>query len=512
MDTSSPMRLGGDKIVAWAKDAFEADFECSATLGKGRFGIVKQCKELATGKIYAAKFIEKRGRRKGFTVEQARLEVDILALCCGMNSENAEQTGSSANEIVKLHAVYESRAQLILVMDLVDGGELFEWLEKYGPLGEGRTRHVIKQVLKALATVHAKNIVHRDIKPENVLLATGGSCLCAGEPWITPALTTARMAGSSASTPTSSPAVQRRQAQALPSSCVCNKWTAKLADFGMARFASNAPRDLVGTPAYSSPEVIRFEAAGTASDMWSLGVVTYVLMTGVSPFQGDSENDTYANVTKGYLEFPTELFGGATEHAVRFIKALLQRNPARRLSAEAALAHPWFDAELPRPKAMNSSLNEAMMAAVIPLPASPIKTILEEAMECELPESNPNSPTILSPRSMPLPFSPLISSPFASPSASPRILGKTHSPQTQRASTPNSPASPRIRHHHRAGVTNSSTSSPTLVYAAKRRLSQTLRHEGSPKTIVAGRSHDAVDENDIPVEQQQQQQQQQQQL
>ncbi|RWS07967.1 death-associated protein kinase 2-like protein [Dinothrombium tinctorium] len=188
----------------------------------GQFAVVKRCIQRRSGKEFAAKFIKKKrtkSSRRGVAIEDVEREVNILK---NLNHEN----------IVQLFDVFDNGNEVILILELVRGGELFDLLSGNERLSERDAIAYIKQILVGLKHMHEKNIAHLDLKPENIMLLENQ-----------------------------------------------NTHRIKLIDFGLSRLllSNNDVREMMGTPEFVAPEIISYEPVTLASDMWSLGVITYNL-------------------------------------------------------------------------------------------------------------------------------------------------------------------------------------------------------------------------------------------
>ncbi|KAI4872203.1 hypothetical protein NFI96_031036 [Prochilodus magdalenae] len=254
----------------------------------GQFAIVKRCKEKSTGVEYAAKFIKKRqsrASRRGVRREEIEREVNILQELQHPN-------------IISLHDVYENRTDVVLILELVSGGELFDFLAQKESLSEEEATEFIKQILDGVQYLHSRRIVHFDLKPENIMLLDNN----------------------------------------VP------KPRIKLIDFGLAHKIEDGVefKNIFGTPEFVAPEIVNYEPLGIASDMWSIGVITYILLSGASPFLGESKQETLANISAVNFEFDEEFFGSTSELAKSFIRQLLTKDSRKRLTIEGALNHPWI--------------------------------------------------------------------------------------------------------------------------------------------------------------------------
>uniref|UniRef100_A0A3B3DKF0 Myosin light chain kinase family, member 4b n=1 Tax=Oryzias melastigma TaxID=30732 RepID=A0A3B3DKF0_ORYME len=250
-------------------------------LGGGRFGQVHKCIENSSGLTLAAKIIKARSQKEK---EVVRNEIQV------MNQLN------HAN-LIQLYAAFESRHDIILVMEYVEGGELFDRIidENYN-LTELDTVLFIRQICEGLQYMHKMYILHLDLKPENILCVSRAT----------------------------------------------NK--IKIIDFGLAR--RYKPREKLrvnfGTPEFLAPEVINYEFVSFPTDMWSLGVITYMLLSGLSPFLGDDDNETLNNILACQWNFEEEEFVDISDEAKDFITRLLVKSKSWRMSATESLKHPWL--------------------------------------------------------------------------------------------------------------------------------------------------------------------------
>uniref|UniRef100_A0A0L8H5Y4 Protein kinase domain-containing protein n=1 Tax=Octopus bimaculoides TaxID=37653 RepID=A0A0L8H5Y4_OCTBM len=250
----------------------------------GQFAVVKKCKQRETGKEYAAKYIRKRraGGRRGASIEDIRKEVEIL---CELDHPN----------IVQLYECFETKTEVILILELVPGGELFDYLSERDKLCEAEASAFIKQILDGLRHLHDRQIAHLDLKPENILMVNQTS--------------------------------QR----------------IKLIDFGLSRKLKPGidSRAMMGTAEFVAPEVVSYEPLTLATDMWSVGVITYILLSGTSPFLGDTPQETYQNITSVDYDYE-DYFETTSKLAKDFIDKLLVKNPRKRASATDCMSHPWI--------------------------------------------------------------------------------------------------------------------------------------------------------------------------
>ncbi|XP_014048368.1 serine/threonine kinase 17a like [Salmo salar] len=269
-------------------DPFTSNYELlGRELGRGKFAVVKKCIEKATGKEHAAKFLRKR--RKG---EDCRM--DIL-------NEIAVLESAKANPyVVALHEVYETNSEIILILECAAGGEIFNQCvaENDEAFTEKDVIRLARQILTGVACLHRNNVVHLDLKPQNILLTS-----------------------------------------AIPLGDI------RIVDFGLSRRMDSVTevREILGTPEYVAPEILNYEPISIATDMWSIGVLTYVMLTGESPFLGDNKQETFLNISQVNVDYSQDAFEGISSLAIDFIKTLLLKNPRKRATAAECLNHPWLN-------------------------------------------------------------------------------------------------------------------------------------------------------------------------
>ncbi|GAA6105057.1 death-associated protein kinase 2 isoform X1 [Tachysurus ichikawai] len=275
-------------MAVFKQQKVEDFYEIGEELGSGQFAIVKRCKEKSTGLEYAAKFIKKRQSRvsrRGVRREEIEREVNILQHLQHPN-------------IISLHDVYENRTDVVLMLELVSGGELFDFLAQKESLSEEEATEFLKQILDGVHYLHSKKIAHFDLKPENIMLLDKNVPL---------------------------PRI-------------------KIIDFGLAHKIEDGVefKDIFGTPEFVAPEIVNYEPLGLPADMWTVGVITYILISGASPFLGESKQETLANISAVSYEFDEEFFSSTSELAKSFIRQLLTKDTRKRLTIEGALNHPWI--------------------------------------------------------------------------------------------------------------------------------------------------------------------------
>ncbi|XP_043933672.1 death-associated protein kinase 2 [Protopterus annectens] len=263
-------------------------YDVKGEIGSGQFAVVKKCRAKNSGVEFAAKFIKKRqsrSSRRGVKREEIEREVNILQHVLHPN-------------IITLHDVFENRTDVVLILELVSGGELFDFLAEKESLCEEEATRFIKQILDGVSYLHSKKIAHFDLKPENIMLLDKNVAI----PHI------------------------------------------KIIDFGLAHHIEDGVefRNIFGTPEFVAPEIVNYELLGLPADMWSIGVITYILLSGASPFLGETKQETLANISATNYEFDEEYFSQTSELAKDFIRKLLVKDTRKRMAIEEALSHPWI--------------------------------------------------------------------------------------------------------------------------------------------------------------------------
>ncbi|KAG7395608.1 hypothetical protein PHYBOEH_003445 [Phytophthora boehmeriae] len=275
--------------------------ECVA--GKGTTSTCYKCRRKTDGKRFACKIIEKRrlapsARKRVEVAAQLRREVDVLKRL-------------QHPHIAKLEQAFEDENYLILIMELMEGGELFDAIVNKGKFSEREATHVARCILSAIQHMHERGVVHRDLKPENMLLA----------------VSTRRADG-------------RRRHQD-----VANALDVKIIDFGFAKVLSEGgtSTSFLGTGGYLAPEVLLRKPYATAVDMWSFGVLAYLLLCGRLPFAATTQLRPNQKIQSLYkLTFPKRYWQGVSPMAIDFLQRVLVLNPSARMTAAEALNHPWL--------------------------------------------------------------------------------------------------------------------------------------------------------------------------
>ncbi|XP_057697821.1 calcium/calmodulin-dependent protein kinase type IV [Corythoichthys intestinalis] len=257
----------------------EEFYTLGSELGRGATSVVYRCEEKDKKKAYAVKVLKKTIDKK-----IVRTEIGVLLRLSHPN-------------IIRLEEIFETDTDIALILELVTGGELFDRIVERGYYSERDAAHVIKQILEAVAYLHENGVVHRDLKPENLLYAD----LSLDAPL-------------------------------------------KIADFGLSKIIDDqvTMKTVCGTPGYCAPEILRGNAYGPEVDMWSVGVILYILLCGFEPFF-DARGDQYmyTRILNGDYEFVSPWWDEVSLNAKDLVSKLIVLDPAKRLSVRQALQHPW---------------------------------------------------------------------------------------------------------------------------------------------------------------------------
>ncbi|XP_062445548.1 myosin light chain kinase 2, skeletal/cardiac muscle [Rhea pennata] len=301
-DVPPPPAPFAHRIVTLRSANVSTQFNLSTKdiLGGGKFGEVRTCTEKQTGLKLAAKVIRKQGAKDK---EMVLLEIDV------MNQLNHRN-------LIQLYDAIETPREIILFMEFVEGGELFERIidDDYH-LTEVDCMVFVRQICEGIRFMHHMRVLHLDLKPENIL------CVAA----------TGHMV--------------------------------KIIDFGLARRYN--PREKLkvnfGTPEFLSPEVVNYEQVSYSTDMWSMGVITYMLLSGLSPFLGDNDTETLNNVLAASWYFDEETFESVSEEAKDFVSNLIIKEKSARMSAAKCLQHPWLNNLAEKAKRCNRRLKSQVL-------------------------------------------------------------------------------------------------------------------------------------------------------
>ncbi|CAN6179629.1 unnamed protein product [Urochloa humidicola] len=276
--------LRGALLEAAHVSCLEDRYALGPQLGWGQFGVIRSCSDMVTGEALACKSIAKDRLVSPDDVRGVKLEIEVMARLSGHPN------------VVDLKVVYEDEDSVHLVMELCAGGELFHRLEERGFFSEHEAAVLFRYLMEVVAHCHSKGIVHRDLKPENILLVSKS-----------------------------------------PSSPI------KLADFGLATYIQpgRSLSGMVGSPFYIAPEVLS-GGYNEAADVWSAGVILYILLSGFPPFWGKTKSKIFECIRSTELRFPSDPWDRVSDSAKELVAGMLRRDPRQRLTAKQVLEHSWM--------------------------------------------------------------------------------------------------------------------------------------------------------------------------
>ncbi|XP_035723152.1 calcium/calmodulin-dependent protein kinase type 1-like isoform X1 [Vespa mandarinia] len=303
-------------------------------LGTGAFSEVRlaESKE-KPGQMFAVKIIDK----KALKGKEDSLENEIKVLrrfservtpqsgAGLLKSDSSGETGWLTHpNIVQLLETYEDKIKVYLVMELVTGGELFDRIVEKGSYTEKDASGLIRQVLEAVDYMHEQGVVHRDLKPENLLYYS----------------------------PDEDSKIM-------------------ISDFGLSKMEdSGIMATACGTPGYVAPEVLAQKPYGKAVDVWSIGVISYILLCGYPPFYDENDANLFAQILKGEFEFDSPYWDDISDSAKDFIHKLMCVNVEQRYTCKQALAHPWISGNAASNKNIHGSVGKSPSSLMVPASVS----------------------------------------------------------------------------------------------------------------------------------------------
>lgn len=296
------MPLFGKKHETDKKHSKESDvrkkYDFKRTLGTGAFSEVVLAEDKSErGKLVAIKCID----RCGLLGKEESLENEIQVL-----------RRLSHPNIVQLLDVFDDKAHVYLVMELVTGGELFDRIVQKGSYTEKDASNLIKQVLEGVDYMHDRGVVHRDLKPENLLYYSPD-----------------------------------------PDSKIM------ISDFGLSKTEeSGTMATACGTPGYVAPEVLAQQPYGKEVDCWSIGVISYILLCGYPPFYDESDAALFQQILRAEYEFDSPYWDDISESAKDFIRHLMCKNAKQRFTCKQSLAYPWISGNTALEKDIHASVSE----------------------------------------------------------------------------------------------------------------------------------------------------------
>ncbi|KAJ4825771.1 Mitogen-activated protein kinase cpk1 [Turnera subulata] len=275
--------LEAESVLRKKTEHLKEHYNLGRKLGHGQFGTTFLCVEKETGKEYACKSIAKRKLLTGDDVEDVRREIEIMHHLSGHPN------------LISIQGAYEDAVAVHVVMELCCGGELFDRIIKRGHYSERKAAQLTRTIVGVIQTCHSLGVMHRDLKPENFLF------------------------------------VNQNEDSPL-----------KAIDFGLSVFFKPGETftDVVGSPYYVAPEVL-CKHYGPEADVWSAGVIVYILLSGVPPFWAENEREIFDEVLHGELDFTSDPWPNISDSAKDLVRRMLDRDPKKRLTAHQVLCHPW---------------------------------------------------------------------------------------------------------------------------------------------------------------------------
>lgn len=272
------------KLSSRGEEGISDKYHLGRELGRGEFGITYLCTEKENQDLLACKSISKRKLRTAVDIDDVRREVDIM-----------RHLPKHPN-IVALEGVYEDDSAVHLVMELCEGGELFDRIVARGHYSERAAAIVTRTIVEVVQLCHKHGVMHRDLKPENFLFAN------------------------------------KKENSPL-----------KAIDFGLSVFFKPGERfsEIVGSPYYMAPEVLK-RNYGPEVDIWSAGVILYILLCGVPPFWAETEQLVAQAILRGSVDFKRDPWPKVSENAKALVRQMLEPDPKLRLTAQQVLDHPWL--------------------------------------------------------------------------------------------------------------------------------------------------------------------------
>jgi calcium-dependent protein kinase len=321
-------RSDADTILGKQFDDIKNSYRLGKELGRGQFGVTYLCTENSTGHTYACKSILKRKLRTKNDKEDVKREIQIM-----------QHLSGQAN-IVEFKGAYEDRQSVHVVMELCAGGELFDRIIAQGHYSERAASGICRSIVNVVNICHFMGVMHRDLKPENFLLSSKdeGAML-------------------------------------------------KATDFGLSVFIEEGKvyRDIVGSAYYVAPEVLR-RSYGKEIDIWSAGVILYILLSGVPPFWAETEKGIFDAILEGQIDFDSEPWPTISNSAKDLVRKMLTQDPKKRLTSAQVLEHPWIRGGEASDKPIDSAVLSRMkqFRAMNKLKQLALKVIAENLSEEEI--------------------------------------------------------------------------------------------------------------------------------
>ncbi|KAK4710000.1 hypothetical protein R3W88_004513 [Solanum pinnatisectum] len=321
-------RIEQDPILGKPYENIKAHYTLGRELGRGQYGVIYLCTENSTRRNYACKSILKRKLVNRKDREDIKREIQMM------------QHLSGQPNIVEFKGAYEDQYSVHLVMELCAGGELFDRIIARGYYSEKDAADIIRQIVNVVYICHFMGVIHRDLKPENFLLTSKDE-----------------------------------------------HTMIKATDFGLSVFIEEGKvyRDIVGSAYYVAPEVLR-RSYGKEADVWSAGVILYILLSGVPPFWDETEKGIFHAILQGEIDFHSDPWPSISNSAKDLVRKMLTQDVKSRITSAEVLEHPWLQSGEASDKPIDSAVLSRMkqFRAMNKLKKLALKVIAENLSEEEI--------------------------------------------------------------------------------------------------------------------------------
>ncbi|KAG6755722.1 hypothetical protein POTOM_039124 [Populus tomentosa] len=351
-----PTRPVPDSILGKPFEDIKQHYTLGKELGRGQFGVTYLCTENSTGHTYACKSILKRKLVNKNDKEDMKREVHIM------------QDLSGQPNIVEFRGAYEDRQSVHLVMELCAGGELFDRIIAKGHYSERDAAKICREIVNVVHACHFMGVMHRDLKPENFLLSS-------------------KAEGAKLKATDFGLSVYIEEDYTLSLVVILDKLAndiEAMVKFDDEEIPSKVYRDIVGSAYYVAPEVLR-RSYGKEIDIWSAGVILYILLSGVPPFWAENEKGIFDAILQGDIDFESDPWPSISNSAKDLVRRMLTQDPKKRITSAQVLEHPWIKeggADKPLDSAVLSRMKQ--FRAMNKLKKLALKVIAENLSEEEI--------------------------------------------------------------------------------------------------------------------------------
>lgn len=293
----------GNGIKKLRKEEVSKQYDIKQKLGTGSFAVVKMGIRKSDGAKFALKIVKK----KNLNQEELATINEEVEIMYKIEHEN----------IVQLEEIFDTPKNLYMVLELLTGGELFERIVDKGQYSERQASQLIRDIATAIKYLHSVGIVHRDLKPENLIYRNED-----------------------------------------------DDSAIKITDFGLAKYLEGSDAQMTtacGTPGYVAPEILKNDPYDKAVDLWSLGVILYILLCGFPPFYDENAAGLYSQIKRGEYDFPEPYWTDISDQAKDLVSKLLTVDPAKRCTTSQLLAHPWVAQNAAPDKPLGGGFNKRLM-------------------------------------------------------------------------------------------------------------------------------------------------------